>query len=187
MIEDEPESIKDLQKQIEVQLELDRQKRPRHKIQNDFSESEEAELFIEDSIKDTINNLLPECTDNEVDNDLSEVPPGLGPNIESMGLPKSLDDTSNAPQAVSSITLDVDLDLNDIDDDEIDSYMVSEKEYLHKQHLWQTRNAKFLEEQKEREERLKQEGNKTLWLCHFRKFPIRSDSQKFSRTSTFKL
>ncbi|XP_045460497.1 transcription factor IIIB 90 kDa subunit [Harmonia axyridis] len=154
LIEDDSESIKELQKQIEAQLEKDRQKRPRPS-QKGLSESQETEIFIKESTIEKINELLSECTENST-NDETEVV-GLGPDIGSMGLAKSLDDTSNAPQAEAVESLEIDLNFDDIDDDEIDSYIMSENEYLRKNGLWNMRNAKYLEEQKEKEERKKEE------------------------------
>lgn len=63
-----------------------------------------------------------------------------------MGLAKSLDDTSNAVQ--NSPDLAVDMSLDDIDDDEIDTYIMSENEYQKKNGLWHELNASYLEELK---------------------------------------
>ncbi|XP_044760962.1 uncharacterized protein LOC123318415 [Coccinella septempunctata] len=155
LIEDESESIKNLQKLIEAQLEKDRKKRPQLSANlRKLTEAQETEIFIKESTLGTINDLIPTCTGAQAPDEVV----GLGPDIESMGLAKSLDDTSNAPSQIpSSDSLDVDLNFDDIDDDEIDTYILSENEYVHKNTLWHTRNAQFLEEQKEREERKKQE------------------------------
>lgn len=63
-----------------------------------------------------------------------------------MGLAKSLEDTSNAVQ--NSPALAVDMSLDDIDDEEIDTYIMSETEYQKKNGLWHALNATYLEEQK---------------------------------------
>lgn len=63
-----------------------------------------------------------------------------------MGLANSLDDTSNAFQPASEVELD--LNFEDLDDDEIDTYIMNEDEFQCKQELWYQRNAEFLEEQK---------------------------------------
>lgn len=69
-----------------------------------------------------------------------------GPDIASMGLASSLDDTSNA--AKSLLPVEVDLTFDDIDDEELDAYIMSEHEFECKKGLWLKRNAGYLEEQK---------------------------------------
>lgn len=69
-----------------------------------------------------------------------------GPDIASMGLANSLEDTSNA--VANSPALAVDMSLDDIDDEEIDTYIMSENEYEMKNGLWHELNATYLEEQK---------------------------------------
>lgn len=64
-----------------------------------------------------------------------------------MGLVKSLEDTSNAVQN-PPMGLSVDMSLDDIDDEEIDTYIMSENEYQKKDGLWHEMNAPYLEEQK---------------------------------------
>ena len=63
-----------------------------------------------------------------------------------MGLASSLDDTSNAVQP--HLPLEVDLTFDDIDDEELDSYIMTEHESQSKNAIWLKRNAAFLEEQK---------------------------------------
>lgn len=63
-----------------------------------------------------------------------------------MGLATSLEDTSNAVQSCPA--LPVDMSLDDVDDDEIDTYIMSENEYQKKNGLWHELNAPYLEEQK---------------------------------------
>lgn len=63
-----------------------------------------------------------------------------------MGLVNSLEDTSNAVQNSPAVLVDMSLD--EIDDDEIDTYIMSENEYQKKNGLWHEMNAPYLEEQK---------------------------------------
>ncbi|KAM8725292.1 transcription factor IIIB 90 kDa subunit isoform 3-T3 [Acanthopagrus schlegelii] len=49
------------------------------------------------------------------------------------------------------------LDLDGIDDQEIDKYILNEREVEVKTELWMKQNAEYLEEQKEKEERIKKE------------------------------
>lgn len=63
-----------------------------------------------------------------------------------MGLANSLDDTSNAFQP--STAYEVDFTFEDIDDAELDTYIMTEHEFECKNVLWHQRNAEYLEEQK---------------------------------------
>lgn len=69
-----------------------------------------------------------------------------GPDITSMKLANSIDDTTNAMQP--DVPLDVDLTFDDLDDDELDSYIMSESESQSKSAIWFDRNAAYLEAQK---------------------------------------
>lgn len=72
-----------------------------------------------------------------------------GPDIASMGLANSMDDCSSIqPQSESVEDGNGEIDLSDIDDDEIDSYIMSEREAQYKDSLWMKINATFLKEQK---------------------------------------
>ncbi|CAH1970760.1 unnamed protein product [Acanthoscelides obtectus] len=72
-----------------------------------------------------------------------------------MGLATSLDDTANVQNSgVVEMTL---TNFDDIDDDEIDSYILSEKEFQCKNGLWYERNSEYLEQQKAKAERLAKE------------------------------
>lgn len=63
-----------------------------------------------------------------------------------MGLVASLDDTSNATAAAPS--LEMSLTFDDLDDAELDTYIMSEHEFQCKKGLWHKRNADYLEAQK---------------------------------------
>jgi len=72
-----------------------------------------------------------------------------GPDIASMGLANSLDDCSSIqPQSESTEDGNGEIDLTGIDDGEIDSYIMSEREAQYKDSLWMKINAAFLKEQK---------------------------------------
>ncbi|KAF2889585.1 hypothetical protein ILUMI_16588, partial [Ignelater luminosus] len=68
------------------------------------------------------------------------------PNIDSMGLADSLEDTVNIP--LNTPTTEVDLTFDDIDDEEIDAYIMNKDEVEHKSGLWHKLNANYLEQQK---------------------------------------
>lgn len=72
-----------------------------------------------------------------------------GPDIASMGLANSLDDCSSIqPRSEFVEDGNGEIDLADIDDEEIDSYIMSEREAQYKDSLWMKINATFLQEQK---------------------------------------
>uniref|UniRef100_A0AAR2LQ89 B-related factor 1 n=1 Tax=Pygocentrus nattereri TaxID=42514 RepID=A0AAR2LQ89_PYGNA len=75
-----------------------------------------------------------------------EVLLGPLPTAASLGLSESIDKSENG-----------ELDLDGIDDDEIDRYILNEKEVEIKTELWMLENADYLKEQKEKEERIAKE------------------------------
>lgn len=152
LMEEEADSITELQKQIESQLNRDRSKRPQRNKQE--NEKEEAAKFIQESTLGTIRNIIEENVDNPSD-ELEDITP-LGPNIESMGLATSLEDTSNSAAAPSNDAA-FDMSFDDIDDDEIDTYIMTPHESERKSGLWLQLNSDYLEKQKNKEERLKKE------------------------------
>jgi transcription factor IIIB subunit 2 len=72
-----------------------------------------------------------------------------GPDIASMGLANSMDDCPEIrPQSKCMEDGSGEIDLTGIDDDEIDSYIMSEQETQYKDSLWMKINATYLKEQK---------------------------------------
>lgn len=90
-----------------------------------------------------------------------------GPNIESMGLASSIDDISNSFQ--SNPPLEIELTFDDLDEAEIDTYIMSEDEFKCKKTLWYKINASYLEEQKGNFFRL----NIPKLIKHLLEYPIR--------------
>lgn len=150
VLEEEVESFSDLQKQIERQLELKRNFKPIIKTNKKTDEDVDTDIFINESTLGTIHKLL-ETDVNPVEPIIEEV----GPDISSLGLPNSLDDTSNA--YIPPPEIDLDMNFDDIDDEEIDTYIMSENECENKKILWHRRNASYLEEQKLKAEKLQKE------------------------------
>lgn len=71
----------------------------------------------------------------------------LVPTIETiLRLPSTMEDTSNALQPQES-QLNTSFNLDDIDDEELDSYIMSEKECEVKKDLWHVQNADYLKKQ----------------------------------------
>ncbi|KAG1950301.1 BRF1 RNA polymerase III transcription initiation factor subunit a [Pimephales promelas] len=81
---------------------------------------------------------------------------GALPTAASLGLPESItkmgEEKENDVEAESG-----ELDLSGIDEDEIDRYILNEKEIKVKTELWMLQNADYLKEQKEKEERIAKE------------------------------
>ncbi|ROL49663.1 Transcription factor IIIB 90 kDa subunit [Anabarilius grahami] len=81
---------------------------------------------------------------------------GALPTAASLGLPESItkmgEEKENDLEAENG-----ELDLSGIDEDEIDRYILNEKEVKVKTELWMLQNADYLKEQKEKEERIAKE------------------------------
>ncbi|XP_043111778.1 BRF1 RNA polymerase III transcription initiation factor subunit a [Puntigrus tetrazona] len=81
---------------------------------------------------------------------------GALPTAASLGLPESItkmsEEKENDVEAESG-----ELDLSGIDEDEIDRYILNEKEVKVKTKLWMLQNADYLKEQKEKEEKIAKE------------------------------
>lgn len=149
----------DLQREIEQQLNKHTMsKSQKRKRKNTKSiEENDTNRFIEESTIDTINSYVNNKSNSS--NNLSDInrPVGLGPNVSAMRLASSLFDTSD-----KKITIDPfestsgELDITGLDDDELDSYILSEKATDTKASAWSIINADYLEQIKEKEtQRLK--------------------------------
>ncbi|XP_034233354.1 transcription factor IIIB 90 kDa subunit [Thrips palmi] len=115
-------------------------------------ESAEADRFASQSTIGVIKDCLSNTASTSNQNTPSE---GLGPSIASMGL---LESTREKPiEEETEAQQTGELDLNDIDDNEIDSYIMSEQEALNKDSLWMKVNADYLKELKEKEEKAKRD------------------------------
>ncbi|XP_066142850.1 transcription factor IIIB 90 kDa subunit [Euwallacea fornicatus] len=159
MMEEEGESFNDLQKQIEMHLEQAKPKggggRKAMDSSGDLKKLDEFE--IEKCIKMSTAQVINKFIGDSLGAPGSEVRSEAVPNVESiLQLPSSMDDTINAlqPQQTQS---NVSMSLDDIDDEEIDSYIMSSKEFEVKKDLWHKVNADYLRKQKEKEEQLKKE------------------------------
>ncbi|CAH0550097.1 unnamed protein product [Brassicogethes aeneus] len=150
LMEEEADSISELQKQIEVQLKDGRKKHPSLNRSYGLADTEARETneFIHESTMGTIEKIIQDGAEPETEK-------GLGPDIASMGLANSLDDTTNAIQATPA--LEMNLTFDDVDDAELDTYIMSEHEFQCKKGLWHQRNADYLEAQKLKAEKLQKE------------------------------
>uniref|UniRef100_A0A1Y1LY43 Brf1 TBP-binding domain-containing protein n=1 Tax=Photinus pyralis TaxID=7054 RepID=A0A1Y1LY43_PHOPY len=118
-------------------------------------ECSDESRFIKESTLGVIGQLLNEELEDDPDNLESQKSKELGPDIASMGLANSLEDVTNA--APTNPTIEVNLTFDDIDDNELDAYIMSEDEMKHKNGLWLEENATYLELLKVKEEKIAKE------------------------------
>ncbi|KAL7301256.1 hypothetical protein TKK_0005996 [Trichogramma kaykai] len=155
-------NVEDMNQELSgLQAEIDRELEKSKKIK-----SQKYSLSIEESadrfVKEQNLNVLGEIVINDIDESIagiSEQPEkvletGLGPDIASMGLDrpfytdKANKDSENCPFE----DMEGEIDITDIDDAELDNYIMSEKEAEFKSSLWHRVNEKYLKEQQEKEE-----------------------------------
>lgn len=122
-----------------------------HISSNQDGESAEADRFATQSTIGVIRDCLTK--DSATGSGHQEPQVGLGPSIASMGLLE--DNRTNT--AVEPAEQTGEIDLQDIDDNEIDSYIMSEQEASNKDCLWMKVNADYLQELKEKEEKAKRD------------------------------
>ncbi|KAI1895384.1 hypothetical protein AGOR_G00105740 [Albula goreensis] len=79
------------------------------------------------------------------------------PTAASLGLAESIQQCIEEKKEDDAQSENGDLDLNGIDDDEIERYILNDKEVEIKTELWMKQNADYLKEQKEKEERIAKE------------------------------
>ncbi|XP_044002863.1 transcription factor IIIB 90 kDa subunit-like [Aphidius gifuensis] len=144
----------DLQHKIEQQLNEHSMSKnqKRKKKQTESNEEVDTNRFIEEITMNTINS----CVSNKLSslNDLSDSnePVGLGPDVSAMGLASSLYDTSDKKINIDPFeSTNGELDITGLDDDELDSYILSEKATDIKASTWTEINADYLEQMKEKE------------------------------------
>lgn len=151
LMDEEAESITDLQKEIEHEL-LTNRKTVQQRRTNTNAETEDAQKFIAESTQSVLKQII--FNDEEVDDPIAKEEEHLGPNIASMGLVNSLDEV--VPETPTPND-EINLTFDDLDDAELDSYIMNEDEFENKNGLWHQLNKDYLEEQKKREERLAKE------------------------------
>ncbi|XP_030260187.1 transcription factor IIIB 90 kDa subunit [Sparus aurata] len=82
---------------------------------------------------------------------------GKLPTATSLGLQPTCDESETREKQDDEQSEGGELDLDGIDDQEIDKYILNEREVEVKTELWMKQNAEYLKEQKEKEERIKKE------------------------------
>ncbi|XP_052006946.1 BRF1 RNA polymerase III transcription initiation factor subunit a [Xyrauchen texanus] len=97
---------------------------------------------------------------------------GTLPTAASLGLSESI--TKMGEEKENDVEMENgELDLSGIDDDEIDRYILNEKEVKVKTQLWMIQNADYLKEQKEKEERIAKEKEQGIYKERKPKKPAR--------------
>ncbi|XP_053984946.1 transcription factor IIIB 90 kDa subunit isoform X2 [Hylaeus volcanicus] len=158
--------INELQAEIDKHLEDRKAGKPK-KRKDDCIENEDTERFVRESNLDVIKNYV----ENDIDDSDSDIHDsksknaknhlitGLGPNIASMGLISTTDRENDLKDQETTAfeTNSGEIDITDLDDDELDSYIMSDKEAQFKHNLWNKVNAEYLTQQKEKEEKRQKE------------------------------
>lgn len=156
----------DLQMEIDSHLEKElKNKRKRRFDPLDAVEHDETDVFIRESTLDVINECLADAEDVDDPGDVSEgggkkdriMPTGLKPDLAALCLPNLKDDASETNQN-QDINFDgCELDLEGLDDEEINGYIMTEAEAKYKDVMWNRLNAEYLKEAKAKEEKLAKE------------------------------
>lgn len=159
--------INELQAEIDKQLDEHTIGKTRKRKDAAYLEREDTERFVRESNLDVIKSYVEndvddpdsDIQDSNLNNTSNRLITGLGPNIASMGL-ISTNDRENETNGQMNATFENnsgEIDIADLDDEELDSYIMSEKEAQSKHNLWNKVNAEYLTQQKEKEEKRQKE------------------------------
>ncbi|KAL5284369.1 BRF1.2 family protein [Megaselia abdita] len=154
--------LSSLQRQIDDELEIQVKKlTPKRYLKgmskDDFEETE-ASAFIAESNMEAIG----ECLDESVELSVRPKIEGLKPDLASMCTPsaselRSLSSENKLTEGSDNQLDGEELNLEDLDDEEIDGYIMTEQEAKYKNEMWMKLNAEYLKETKLKEERLAKE------------------------------
>lgn len=170
-----------LQIEIEAALERDMRKSRKRKMGvagtsvDDYDESTETDLFIGESTIDVIKECLEDGNEKRVKKEKEkEAASGLKPDLLALC---TISEKEQLMLTSISKKVDVpdDLNLEGLDDDEIDGYILTEEEAVQKDRVWNQMNAEYLKLAKEREERAakeREEGKPEKKKRRARKKPI---------------
>ncbi|XP_055376716.1 transcription factor IIIB 90 kDa subunit [Condylostylus longicornis] len=157
--------LTELQKEIDAQLEKDLKKLHRSRFKNipaECFEEDDATKFIAESNMNVIEKCLADYSGmNEIETSKTNLE-GLKPDILKMCTPTLSEISqieSNKSESLTEIinTNDGELNLEGLDDEEIDGYIMTEKEADYKTILWENLNAEYLQSLKTKEEKLARE------------------------------
>ncbi|CAL1687590.1 unnamed protein product [Lasius platythorax] len=153
--------ISELQAEIDRQLEDYRLGKTKKRARKNasFIENEDTDRFIQESNLDIIQQYVENNVDDPdenfrdgiIDENNSSLSTGLGPNIASMIMNNRPNEPKEKDNNLENFSEEI--YTNDIDDEELDSYILSEKESQSKSALWNKVNADYLVQQKEKEEK----------------------------------
>uniref|UniRef100_A0A1Q3G0Z6 B-related factor 1 n=1 Tax=Culex tarsalis TaxID=7177 RepID=A0A1Q3G0Z6_CULTA len=157
-----PAEFNQLQAEIDAALDREVHKafaRKRKLKGEDYDEEEvnETDKFIQESTLDVINECLDEEGEGSKGNGRVKrtVPEGIKPDLMAICANSTEEKRENAK--VETREDDGELALEDLDDDEIDGYIMTEEEARYKDLMWNRLHAEYLKEKKEKEERLAKE------------------------------
>lgn len=147
--------LTDLQREIDNYLDQELRRGSR-KRKLDASENEETDKFIRNSTLDVIN----ECLEDDADDskmDSRKFSRGIAPDIAAMCAPVVDYKRNDTENEQINLTESSELDIEGLDDNEIDGYIMTEDESKYKDEMWNKLNADYLKEAKAKEERLARE------------------------------
>ncbi|CAH0383428.1 unnamed protein product [Bemisia tabaci] len=148
-----------LQKEIDKQLELKRattKKIPKAlgaKVANLNLEETDTNKFVAESTLPVIDSCLQESETVETRKVV-----GIAPTLKNMKILPTVTTTKEVEKSKEQETVSEELLIDDLDDSELDGYILTEQEAKNKDHLWNKIHGAFLQEQKEKRERLEQEN-----------------------------
>lgn len=157
-----PAEFNQLQAEIDAALDREVHKafaRKRKLKGEDYDEDEvnETDKFIQESTLDVINECLDEEGEGSKGNGKVKrvVPEGMKPDLMAI-CANSTEERKENPKAEARED-DGELLMDDLDDDEINGYIMTEEEARYKDLMWNRLHAEYLKEVKEKEERLAKE------------------------------
>lgn len=111
--------------------------------------------FITQETLKTINDYISK---DSSDSHMPQYLQGMRPSAASLGIKESIEECMEIRPSEPQPEESGELDLTGIDDDEIDSYILSSSEVMAKTEMWMKINADYLEEMKEKEEKFLKEA-----------------------------
>ncbi|XP_078050839.1 brf RNA polymerase III subunit [Augochlora pura] len=156
--------INELQAEIDKHLEDHNVGRSKKRKNVESIEREDTERFVQESNLDAIKSYVEnniddpdsESGDSGMNNSNRNFISGLGPNIASIISATERDDGREQGNLRFN-TNSGEIDISDFDDDELDIYIMSEKEAHLKDSLWKKVNTVYLTKQKEKAEKRQKE------------------------------
>lgn len=147
-----------LQSEIDAQLEKDlKNTKKRKNTPIEDTETNDTDTFIRESTIDIIQECLvdPDNPDEVLTAQLAKENQGLKPDIAAMCLPSPVPAEEQICESDNGKLNE--LDIEGLDDDEINGYIMTDSEARYKDKMWNTINAEYIKEMKEKEERLAKE------------------------------